>query len=551
MEHENIQGYEPVSRYFGDVATHRNSISRSFVIFVYDLAAELPYKNASTHSKWLKTHTSLIPDSRICTQSTFLYLLTSPKANQGISDKLQAGVAFKKCIISTMGITHLCEMWGENNHEILLPIPVSKLNYLSELSKMGQPSRSQMVIWKIRDNVEDQNFVIKRMNRLLLNCANLPPLRHQTWFESPVDRVAHAYAHIWLDIMDNYTLGESIQLTFNFLCSKDEKRHHLNIQFVDSGGIGLYFRRYVKNLHVFPYFPQDDMSALNFISCGERGLTPIPFSELTVVFDKIIWLLIIITMVTILIPLRSLTKQNVGITSHIMSSVKLLLEQGNPFMACVSNDDRVRWIVGAFLLTGTVLSNAYKNANVYNMVAPRRPVPYKYFKELVKDNFTIYSRVHSASFSHDPQFLNFTAKNFRKIAGPKVVAMRENENGAGLVSSEFAELFRSVTNTLIAVHRYKHKEARMAANNGSLGLPKRSDKTMLHPKILQLLQAVVNRIFNGNSNQIPDDHVSHLNKVETKQLISYEEEMFYKTLNLCARWLYFSLIMFARDITTF
>lgn len=39
-----------------------------------------------------------------------------------------------------------------------------------------------------------------------------------------------------------------------------------------------------------------------------------------------------------------------------------------------------------------MLSNAYKNKNMYNMILPTKPVPYQYLQELVNDNFTIYTR---------------------------------------------------------------------------------------------------------------------------------------------------------------
>lgn len=44
------------------------------------------------------------------------------------------------------------------------------------------------------------------------------------------------------------------------------------------------------------------------------------------------------------------------------------------------------------LLGGIILSNAYKNTNVYNMVVPRKPILYQRFDELQKDNFNVYSR---------------------------------------------------------------------------------------------------------------------------------------------------------------
>lgn len=63
------------------------------------------------------------------------------------------------------------------------------------------------------------------------------------------------------------------------------------------------------------------------------------------------------------------------------------------------NDDRVRLVMGTFFLTGVVLSNAYKNTNVYNMVLPRKSILYQKFQELVDDNFTIYTITEAANFN--------------------------------------------------------------------------------------------------------------------------------------------------------
>lgn len=51
-------------------------------------------------------------------------------------------------------------------------------------------------------------------------------------------------------------------------------------------------------------------------------------------------------------------------------------------------------MVAMFLLAGIILSNAYKNTNVYNMVIPRKTILYKEFAELVYGGFTLYTRSH-------------------------------------------------------------------------------------------------------------------------------------------------------------
>ncbi len=83
----------------------------------------------------------------------------------------------------------------------------------------------------------------------------------------------------------------------------------------------------------------------------------------------------------------------------LQDMVKILVEQGNPFPDSVANHLRVKSIVAAILLAGIVLSNAYKNSNVYNMIFPRPNIPYNFISELFDDNFTVYTQVGFVSFN--------------------------------------------------------------------------------------------------------------------------------------------------------
>lgn len=78
--------------------------------------------------------------------------------------------------------------------------------------------------------------------------------------------------------------------------------------------------------------------------------------------------------------------------SNGLTFLKVILEQGDPFPASVGNVTKFLVIIGLLLLMGIILSNAYKNTNVYNMVVPKRPLVYKDLKDLLKDGFTIYTR---------------------------------------------------------------------------------------------------------------------------------------------------------------
>ncbi|CAL8121392.1 unnamed protein product [Orchesella dallaii] len=87
-----------------------------------------------------------------------------------------------------------------------------------------------------------------------------------------------------------------------------------------------------------------------------------------------------------------------NIKQYSLALLKVILEQGDPFPSEPLAATPIRLMVAAFMLVGIVLSNAYKNSNVYNMIAPRNPVPYTHLKGLVENNFTIYVRSSSVNF---------------------------------------------------------------------------------------------------------------------------------------------------------
>lgn len=120
-------------------------------------------------------------------------------------------------------------------------------------------------------------------------------------------------------------------------------------------------------------------------------MTSIAFQELTSVFDGKTWLCIIFVTIIFSIWVHYYRASETMLT-QIISVFKMFLEQGGPFARSVLSMKNRRCMIGLLLLMGVVLSNAYKNSNIYNMVIPRRPILYKYFWELVRDKFIIFSR---------------------------------------------------------------------------------------------------------------------------------------------------------------
>lgn len=85
----------------------------------------------------------------------------------------------------------------------------------------------------------------------------------------------------------------------------------------------------------------------------------------------------------------------------VISTIKILLEQRDPIFAsadALAVSRRMKPMTGLFLLAAIILSNAYKNTNVYNMVVSRKPLVYKYFDEVVQDKFNICTRATDILF---------------------------------------------------------------------------------------------------------------------------------------------------------
>lgn len=54
----------------------------------------------------------------------------------------------------------------------------------------------------------------------------------------------------------------------------------------------------------------------------------------------------------------------------VMGTVKVLLEQGEPFCSSLVDSFRFRFIMSGILLAGLVVRNAFKSKNMYKIVMP-------------------------------------------------------------------------------------------------------------------------------------------------------------------------------------
>lgn len=161
-------------------------------------------------------------------------------------------------------------------------------------------------------------------------------------------------------------------------------------------------------------FP-NDITTLRFVSCGRPKPDVFAFRELLNVFDGYIWVAFLVTVaVTIMFTISYVKKE----TCSNLSSLEITMEYFKIFvefdstLALVCTAHKWRIFIIVYMLMNIILSNGYRNANVYNMIQPREPIPYELFTQLVTDNFKIFTRnvgdMVSRGWSANEEPLNLT-----------------------------------------------------------------------------------------------------------------------------------------------
>lgn len=138
---------------------------------------------------------------------------------------------------------------------------------------------------------------------------------------------------------------------------------------------------------------------LHVVSCGFRGIKPISFLQIVKVFETRIWVILALFVGLISFSSKHITDRS--IFSSLSSIYKLLLEQGGPFPENSKTVNKLKLLTCATLLTGIVISNAFKSENVYNIVTPRRKISYNTIDELVEDTFKIFNRMTRNYFEYE------------------------------------------------------------------------------------------------------------------------------------------------------
>lgn len=200
------------------------------------------------------------------------------------------------------------------------------------------------------------------------------------------------------------------------------------------------------NEHSDMYFHS---SSLKFVSCGESNESSLNFRSLVWIFKPNVWIIIIITWITIalasyllqtvkietyiepmeVVIFREVKKKwmhilHFNIIPNVLTYLKGFLEQGNPLRPVLWRDDRSAFVHCLFLLMVMSLSNLYKNDNISELTLPRKPVPYDTFEMLEKHGFDLFARpveiIWGAKFEFNiPQIFQNVISEFSKRFLPR------------------------------------------------------------------------------------------------------------------------------------
>lgn len=298
------------------------------------------------------------------------------------------------------------------------------------------PSPNDNMIWSIVTMSFEEN-VMGHLIRVLKYCGMIHiPL------DSPEQKVAQAYAQVWLQIMGNFTMTG-----FEDPCSVHVHLEHVaGYQLSVSPSIVIGFD-IVENalLNKVPYFTPDHLNDLNFVCCGKSKYGALPFEEIANVYDPWTWFSILISTFIIASSLQVLHHRCsvFRFGSDLVVAWKVLLEQGDNFV----EKKQIRLMIGWYLLMAVVLSNAYRNTIVLNMISHRKPIPYEYFEQLVRDNFKVYSRITSLVMTMPNTWATTDSLEPVEIGGGAFYKV-DRHNFMVLVISEVATLMANVVRML-------------------------------------------------------------------------------------------------------
>ncbi len=154
-----------------------------------------------------------------------------------------------------------------------------------------------------------------------------------------------------------------------------------------------------------PVFVPNPLTQIRFIACGDtllgrNGL----FYMFTRSFDPSLWFAMF-AVVCFLVPLNmQVLSYELKPTLKVFTSIcQTLVEQSTPFTSKIIVNNPIKIMLGFTLLSALVLSNAYKNDNMYELMNPKKFQPFKTIEQLRDANYSVFTLPYAVSI---PPFCN-------------------------------------------------------------------------------------------------------------------------------------------------
>lgn len=243
----------------------------------------------------------------------------------------------------------------------------------------SSPSPEKMLVWYVRG----------------LQCITSS---HRS-LGTPEEMVIARRNAAWLSILKNYTF----QMNDRICCTNGVTHNH---KLPDSRGVwGMYLGWQIHDRMVDPQKPMvqkytDTFKSLGFISCTSLAHEALMFEELLSIYDRWIWALLICSMILLAATLSYLGRGG-SFLKNILALFKVVVGQSDPFMRRVLKSVPLRSAAVTFLFMGTILSEGYKNENMYHIISPRKVITQENFKQLIEGKFTVYTRSEKITFLLD------------------------------------------------------------------------------------------------------------------------------------------------------
>ncbi|CAL8133343.1 unnamed protein product [Orchesella dallaii] len=317
-------------------------------------------------------------------------------------------------IVSASVVALNPRLYSGSKHEVhlkLYPLHVTKRKTSDFLQLLTRDSEKGEMYWnilffyyhhfvKISDISVDEGF--KRICHTLSENSRISSVITETNKFSLID----AQFKIWNDIFQNYTM------MVDYIRLECDMQGNAKYQLAETSfGISqdtlvIFQNEDAVDNSYFPIYVANPSKSLTFVSCGAESMETFAFMELLNVFDPFIWIWILLLLL-IFMPIFLnfceyadwIINQNENAEAYFslktfLQPIRLVLEQGGAYTMKQEKTPSLKPFLAGVLMAAIVLSNAYKNDNVYNMIAPRKFIPYTQFEQLEAADFNVYTRIN-------------------------------------------------------------------------------------------------------------------------------------------------------------